>query len=221
MPTPEQEAATKEIDKRSQETEKQLMAATDAASDTKADLNAANAAKAAADAARAQTAADAAYKAYQAAKKTYETKKHLFEESGADQEELESKVLLAFKFALDAQDEADRAKLYDYEAGGAPAAAVNVAKLVVAKRKAARQEYLEEANEAAAQEQFQDEASRERKKGGTAQDKARQEEEAQRLEKKAGDAGQRKLTARADGKQLEKDARALEGNPPIFAPFKP
>jgi hypothetical protein len=221
MPTPEQTAATQEIDKQAQETEKQVLAATDAASDTVADLRAGNAAKTAADAAKAQTAADAAYKAYQKAKQTYELKKHLFEESGSDQEELEAKVLFAYKLALDAQNEADRAKLNSYEASGAAKAAVNVAALVVKKRKEARQKFLKDAEEGAAEEQFLDEASRERKKGGTPEDKARQEAEAQKLKKKADDAGQRKLTARAEGRQLEREANDLEGNPRIFEKFKP
>jgi hypothetical protein len=220
MATPEQTAAKNEMADALKGSEDQNRAANTAAADAARDLRAGNGAQAALDADAAQKAADGALDQYRAVQLIYKNKKHLFAESGPDQEALEAEVLRAYELALQAQDDADRAKLDSLKAQGTPKAVTDVAEDVLTKRKAARKKFLEADREAAAAEGFADEASRERKKGGTPTDKAKHEEEAQRLEKKAGDAAQRKFSATADARQLEHEARDLEGSPPTFAPFK-
>jgi len=220
MPTPDQAAATQEMADALKGSETQNLAASSAAADAAADARASDGAKSIRDAAAAQKAADGAFDQYRAAKMIYDTKKHLFTESGSEQEALESEVLRAYQLALEAQDDADQAKVDSLIAQGAPKAVINTAGDVLKKRKAARKKYLEAKKEEDDAEQFDDEASRELKKGGTPSDKAAQEEEAKRLRKKSSDATQRKFNATSEARQLEREARDLEGKPPTFEPLK-
>jgi hypothetical protein len=211
MGTPAQDAATQEMNTAVKGAEDQSKAANSAAADAAAEAHAGNAPKAAADAAAAQSAADGAWDQYRAAKGVYNDKKALFPESGLIQDELRSQVLLAYQRALEAQDDADRAKLDSVRASRAPKAVIDVGKDVLRKRRDARKKFLEAATEADAAEGLRDKASRRRAAGDGG--------EAKRLTKKASNASQRETDARAKARQLRTEAQDLDGAPATFHLF--